>query len=105
MTNTPVDIKRRDKLRFGFLKAIYDLEQKEQKPGMILSIDFKEAIAALGCTEQEAFRIATDLEEAGLIRAMGGTNHALTTEGREYIENHLHEVGRPWHETPLLDGP
>lgn len=52
----------------------------------------------LAISEVQAERIAADLEAQGLIQAMGGMAYSLTDQGREVVEDHLHDLHRPLHE-------
>ena len=99
MAKTPFDVNERDRLRAAYLKALYEQEQREKvNVGTILCTHMAEAARTLGITELKIERITTDLENAGLIRAMGGMRYALTDLGRGMIEDHLHEEHRPWHD-------
>jgi hypothetical protein len=99
MAKKPFDVNERDRLRFAYLRALYDKEQNEKTSlGLIIAIELDEVMKSLSITEVQAERITTDLESLGLIQAMGGMAYSLTDEGREAIENHLHEQHRPLHD-------
>ena len=98
MAKKPFDVKERERLRFAYLKALYEKEQSEKTSlGTIIAMDMTEAVTLLQITEVQFERVITDLESAGLIQATGGLFYSLTELGREMIENHLHELHRPWH--------
>jgi Mn-dependent DtxR family transcriptional regulator len=99
MTKKPFDVNERDRLRFAYLKAIYNKEQKEKTSlGTIVSMHMKETADAVHITEVQAERIMLDLENAGFIQLLGGLFCGLTDMGRETVENELHEQHRSWHD-------
>jgi hypothetical protein len=99
MTTKPFDVKERDRARFAYLKALYDTENREKTDlGTIIMISLEDALTTTGLTALQAERAIADLENAGLIQAMGGMHYALTDYGREQVENHLSEEHRPWHD-------
>lgn len=92
MAKNPFDVEERERLRFAYLKALYDKEQREQtSPGVIIRMDLAEVVNILGITETQAGRIMTALESEGLIAFMGGTLCSLSEVGREMVEDQLYD--------------
>jgi DNA-binding PadR family transcriptional regulator len=99
MAKQPFDMIERDRLRLAYLKALYDKEQSEKTSiGLIIAIELEEVMTILKISELQADRITSDLEAHGLIQGMGGMAYSLTDQGREVVEDHLHELHRPWHD-------